>query len=565
MQRNCYIWEELEATGGKALNDKKVTFIVAVYNDEKYTELQDYLGQLVVPEGYTAEMVAGRSNGSTAAVYQQIMKESDAEYKIYIDENTRLLNENFIADIIRTFSEHPEIGILGYSGIGKIIQNAEGKMETEHAGKMITGCSPHRHVWSEFASEYVETVSVDGYVMATQYDVPWRTDLFTGTSGFDIAHSLEFGRRGYKCAIMRQVKPEVWYQRDELKNAFQSEKIISQEYAEDIVYILQETHTEDETVYRNDVIKLNLAWDRFASQIDFDQYELFNFYQGLGETCYYSFLLEEYRKKTGKKIIMLIYSPARQVIMKKCPGVDAVIEVSREVFAFVNQTKMGQYGIHDTLNMHFIKFPQYVSKMGQEIRYALGLPQDTPLKRYSLKNPLHDRMWFEQKYGVDPQKSVLIITDTVCFGSYVATEEFWQKLTDGIRKRGMQAVFNDSESRYDGAKAIYLAVDEMVGFAALCHNVIGARTGLFDVIGAFADSELLLQMLYPTDDNPIWRENIGLRDNLQYSDRWLRFVDYESDMIEELSGYRKGVKTARYVFDEKNPDGQVELLLERMI
>ena len=46
--------------------------------------------------------------------------------------------------------------------------------------------------------------AVDGFFMATQYDLPWREDLFSGWHFYDISQCMEFQRAGYKVVIPQQ-------------------------------------------------------------------------------------------------------------------------------------------------------------------------------------------------------------------------------------------------------------------------------------------------------------------------------------------------------------------------
>ena len=51
--------------------------------------------------------------------------------------------------------------------------------------------------------------AIDGLFMATQYDLPWRADLFHGWHFYDISQSREFINAGYKVVIPYQQEPWV--------------------------------------------------------------------------------------------------------------------------------------------------------------------------------------------------------------------------------------------------------------------------------------------------------------------------------------------------------------------
>ena len=58
-------------------------------------------------------------------------------------------------------------------------------------------------------SAYVHVAAIDGLFMATQYDLPWRADLFHGWHFYDISQSREFINAGYKVVIPHQQEPWV--------------------------------------------------------------------------------------------------------------------------------------------------------------------------------------------------------------------------------------------------------------------------------------------------------------------------------------------------------------------
>ena len=74
--------------------------------------------------------------------------------------------------------------------------------------------------------------AIDGFLMATQYDLPWREDLFQDWDFYDISQSQEFIRSGYKVVVPNQ--KEAWCIHDDgfynLKNYFRNRKIFKQEY-----------------------------------------------------------------------------------------------------------------------------------------------------------------------------------------------------------------------------------------------------------------------------------------------------------------------------------------------
>ena len=53
---------------------------------------------------------------------------------------------------------------------------------------------------------------IDGLLMATQYDLPWREDLSCGWESYDVLQSQEFIRNGYRVIVPAMDHP--WCRHD---------------------------------------------------------------------------------------------------------------------------------------------------------------------------------------------------------------------------------------------------------------------------------------------------------------------------------------------------------------
>ncbi len=188
------------------LNDKKIAFIICSNNELYCSECVWYLERLTVPDGYEREIINICDASSMAEGYNAAMNESDAKYKVYLHQDVFIFHKNFIKDIIETFQSDSKLGLLGVVGgvdipstaviwcawnRGKtyVCDNKTGRLLDSH--KMIK-------------ESYMEVEAVDGMLMATQYDIEWRTDLGLGWDFYDVSQSLEFRRCGLKVGIPRQ-------------------------------------------------------------------------------------------------------------------------------------------------------------------------------------------------------------------------------------------------------------------------------------------------------------------------------------------------------------------------
>ncbi len=196
------------------MEKKKVCFICCV-NDAQYEkECRNYLTQLTVPEGIQMEMQFIKGAASMASGYNEGMRSSDAKYKVYLHQDVFLLNRNFIEDMLKVFAD-ARIGMLGVVGGVRLPKNGMiysawncGRLKTNdsYAAFEITGKE------NDFP-EGIEVEAVDGCLIATQYDLPWREDLLDGWDFYDVSSAMEFRKAGYRIWVPYQ-KPS-WCMHDD--------------------------------------------------------------------------------------------------------------------------------------------------------------------------------------------------------------------------------------------------------------------------------------------------------------------------------------------------------------
>ncbi len=193
------------------MDEKKICFIMCTNNEEYEKECIKYLCNLRVPEGYTVQEISIKDAKSMTSGYQEAMEYSDAKYKIYLHQDVFITNKNFIEDLIRIF-EDENVGMLGVVGSVKMPDNY-----VMWAGARVGGLYTSNILKSESvvfktnsAEELdfeVEVEAIDGMIMATQYDLNWRTDLFDGWDFYDVSQCYEFRKKGYKIVVPIVKKP----------------------------------------------------------------------------------------------------------------------------------------------------------------------------------------------------------------------------------------------------------------------------------------------------------------------------------------------------------------------
>ncbi len=186
------------------MNDRKIA-VIAQCDAGGGSAIRSYLNAIDVPSGFTVELIEVSVDGNVAAAYQRAMHESDAKYKVYLSAGSILLRLNFFAEMLRVFEESA-IGIMGIVGTAQLSTSGELGASPILKGRLLyTDDTSFHGAAVEGATEEVMAVSAD--LIATQYDIPWRRDLFHSNCFFAEAQCIEFRRKGYRAVVPQQDAP----------------------------------------------------------------------------------------------------------------------------------------------------------------------------------------------------------------------------------------------------------------------------------------------------------------------------------------------------------------------
>lgn len=199
------------------MTDKnKICFVTNVNDEFLYKEALLYLQNLHLPEGMSAEVVGVREAESMTMGYQQAMLSSDAKYKIYLHQDIFVVNPHILTQLLSIFRSDASIGMVGLAGSGSLSKenpvwwdcqplygSVYSKLFDEAIQKDVFGMVPGGE------GAVADVAAADGIFLATQYDLPWRTDLFRGWHFYDIAQCREFIEAGYRVVVPHQEEPWV--------------------------------------------------------------------------------------------------------------------------------------------------------------------------------------------------------------------------------------------------------------------------------------------------------------------------------------------------------------------
>lgn len=193
------------------MNQHKIAFIICANNALYYDECVRYINDLNIPEGLCTDIICIQEADSMTQGYNAGMQASDAKYKVYLHQDTFILNRNFIKDMLQIFSSDISIGLLGVLGIPQLPSDVNCHL-CKKVGNIIK-YDGHTIMDTDFLLQrqdqnWQEVEAIDGLLMATQYDIPWREDFLDGWDFYDISQSLEMKRHGYKVVVPYQ--KETW-------------------------------------------------------------------------------------------------------------------------------------------------------------------------------------------------------------------------------------------------------------------------------------------------------------------------------------------------------------------
>jgi hypothetical protein len=185
-----------------------VCFITCVNNENLYLKCLEHINNLIMPEGFVSETIAIRNAKSMTNAYNEAMSKSNAKYKVYLHQDTFIINRNFIQDFVDIFSSSSEIGLLGMVGTDSFPVCCNwGKSHIKY-GNLIQGMEDGSRRKRNFINKELKPViCVDGLILITQYDVPWREDIFDGWHFYDISQCMEFHRNKYQVCVPYQQSP----------------------------------------------------------------------------------------------------------------------------------------------------------------------------------------------------------------------------------------------------------------------------------------------------------------------------------------------------------------------
>lgn len=236
-----------------------LSFIICSNNMRESEECINFLKKIHIPQGYEIEIIPIYNATSMASGYNEAMKKSNAKYKVYLHQDTFIINPNFIFELLEVFNSDPNIGMIGCIGRRKMPTDGIAA-DGWNTGKVYDNI----YSLQGYESGVCEVDALDGLLLATQYDIPWREDIFKGWDYYDISQCFEFHRRGLKVVVPEQNK--TWCYHDNHYSKLYNYDIWRQKFVEEYQDIYPFEYTEHISQNKREMEELIISLTELLEQ-----------------------------------------------------------------------------------------------------------------------------------------------------------------------------------------------------------------------------------------------------------------------------------------------------------
>ncbi|TPG69174.1 glycosyltransferase [Brevibacillus laterosporus] len=178
-------------------------FISCVNDHVLYKECLNHIRHLWVPPGFSVEIISIYDAVSMTEGYNRAMRQSKANYKIYLHQDTYIMNTHFLVDCLKVFM-HKEVGMFGMAGTDDLPPSGAWWEGSRHFGRVMAYINSFgQHKFGAVPHPFQEVTSIDGVMMVTQYDLEWDENI-TNFHFYDTSQSLAFRKAGHKVVVPYQ-------------------------------------------------------------------------------------------------------------------------------------------------------------------------------------------------------------------------------------------------------------------------------------------------------------------------------------------------------------------------
>ena len=189
--------------------ENKIFFIIFGNDQGIINENVSYLNSLIVPNGMDAEYMVVNSNcESLSDSFQWAMTQSKAKYKVYMSQDTFIIDQYFLEKAINTFENNQDIALLGARGFYK--EGQENNMKSIgryiynwNDGNIITTME----VQESCSRQLVDVVALEKNFIMTSVDSDWEGN----NDNFYVMKSIKMRHTGDRSVVMIDKEPFILF------------------------------------------------------------------------------------------------------------------------------------------------------------------------------------------------------------------------------------------------------------------------------------------------------------------------------------------------------------------
>ena len=232
---------------------------------------------------------------------------------------------------------------------------------------------------------------------------------------------------------------------------------------------------------------------------------------GIGDTLFLCSLIEEFKKKNGGKVTILV-KKNHQNLVKMFPAVDRCIALKFNLLGFYYEKicssleiKKGKIFIpHPLLNSNLSVLAKMLGYKGFSLldmyKIALQLDENAVVKVPNISDSaIKEAKDFLNKLGFDAKKTVILMPDA--FSVIELSQEFWFELINKVSELGFNIIINSNSKNFNASKNIAIFdgdIEKIAAIAILSLATISLRSGICDLL-AFVQSFVIA--IYPNENS----------------------------------------------------------------
>lgn len=285
---------------------------------------------------------------------------------------------------------------------------------------------------------------------------------------------------------------------------------------------------------------------------------------GVGDVFFAASFIKEFKKTHPGRVIYVTEKKSIKNLLEAFKSIDEV--VYDPYLGGLQATPIVQRQICKG-RLNFLFFPYRGSKPNYTFAdsYAnlLDVPLDSERELPTItKKDLHLANKEFKDLKLLPQKTIVLIPESVMWRYFVLTPNFWKRLAHKLKTMGFDVVFNSSNKAYKSFKTTFLPLNAFLAFASQVKHIYSFRSGINDLLVGMGITHLTA--IYPNNMEVTWTDKFSFDELL--NKYHVKTKETELDNLMQIYSLSSifNVKIDEIVYDELSEERLLETLLKQL-